>query len=150
MIRHEKETVMPMITVQYAPLRPKAGLADAVAKAANKLSADILHKDPTITAVVVEEIDPADWFIGNRPLVQHELASFWLDIRIVEGTNSRDEKAAFIAATFAKMTELIGPLHNESYVYVNEVRGDAYGYGGLTQNERYIANKLKSGGKAAA
>lgn len=134
---------MPMITLQYASPRREAGLADKVAAAANRLSADILHKDPAVTAVVVEEIDPARWFIGNKSLAEHGLASFWLDIRVVDGTNTREEKAAFIAATFATMNELIGPLHNESYVYVNEVRGDAYGYGGVTQNERYIANKLK-------
>jgi 4-oxalocrotonate tautomerase len=139
-----------MITVQYAPLDRKPGLADLVATAVNKLSADILHKDPGVTAVVVEEIDPARWFIGNTSLAQHALAGFWLDIRIVEGTNTRDQKAAFIAATFERMRELIGPLHAESYVYVNEVHGDAYGYGGLTQNERYIAGKLKSVGRAAA
>ncbi|MGN6460088.1 MAG: 4-oxalocrotonate tautomerase, partial [Pseudolabrys sp.] len=63
------------------------------------------------------------------------------------------QKAAFIAATFAAMADLIGPLHSESYVHVNEVRGDAYGYGGVTQNERYIAGRLqpqiKAGPKAA-
>jgi 4-oxalocrotonate tautomerase len=48
------------------------------------------------------------------------------------------------------MTELLDPLHSESYVYVNEVRGDAYGYGGLTQNERHFAAKLKLASVAAA
>jgi 4-oxalocrotonate tautomerase len=38
------------------------------------------------------------------------LGAFWLDIRITDGTNTREEKAAFIAAAFAKMNELIGPL----------------------------------------
>ena len=134
---------MPMITLQYASPRSKPGLTETLAKAANDLSATILHKDPQVTAVAVEEIDPANWFVGNAPLAQQALASFWLDIRIVDGTNTREEKAAFVAATFTRMNELIGPLHNESYVHVNEVRGDAYGYGGLTQNKRYIANKLK-------
>jgi len=141
---------MPMITLQYASPRSKPGLTETLAKAANDLSATILHKDPQVTAVAVEEIDPANWFVGNAPLAQQALASFWLDIRIVDGTNTREEKAAFVAATFARMSELIGPLHNESYVHVNEVGGDAYGYGGLTQNERYIANKLKQAVKAAA
>src|SRR5215813_10043364 len=145
-----KETAMPMITLQYASPRSKPGLTETLAKAANDLSATILHKDPQVTAVVVEEIDPAKWFVGNASLAQQALASFWLDIRIVDGTNTREEKAAFVAATFARMNELIGPLHNESYVHVNEVRGDAYGYGGLTQNERNIANKLKQAVKAAA
>jgi len=139
-----------MITLQYASPRSKPGLTETLAKAANDLSATILHKDPQVTAVVVEEIDPAMWFVGNASLAQHGLAGFWLDIRIVDGTNTREEKAAFVAATFARMRDLLGPLHHESYVHVNEVRGDAYGYGGLTQNERYIANKLKQAVKAAA
>jgi 4-oxalocrotonate tautomerase len=134
---------MPMITVRYATPRPMRGLTDAIAQAANALSTESLHKDPTVTAVVVEDIDPAKWFIANKSLVQHGLASFWLDVRVVEGTNTREEKAAFLAATFAKMRELLGPLHEESYVHVNEVRGDAYGYGGVTQNERYIAGKIR-------
>lgn len=141
---------MPMITVQYATPNAPSGLADAVARAVNWLSSEYLGKDPTITAVTVEELDPAKWLIGNRSLRDHGLAAFWLDIRVVDGTNTREQKAAFIAAAFARMSELLGSLHSESYVYVNEVRGDAYGYGGMTQNERYIAGKLKAGSKAAA
>jgi 4-oxalocrotonate tautomerase len=133
---------MPLVTVRYAAVQRKAGLTDAIARAANKLSADILHKNPQITAVTVEEVAAENWFIGDRSLAQHGLASFWLDIRIVDGTNTRDEKEAFVAAAFAKMKELLAPLHDESYVHVNEVRGDAYGYGGVTQNERYFAGKM--------
>lgn len=141
---------MPMITVRYTTVQHKSGLTEAVAKAVNKLSADILHKNPLITAVTVEEVAPGDWFIGDKSLAQHGLASFWLDLRIVDGTNTREEKAAFVAATFVRMNELLGPLHNESYVHVNEVRGDAYGYGGTTQNERYFAGKMKVASAAAA
>ncbi len=141
---------MPMITLRYAPLEPRPGLAAELAKAANRLSAENLFKDPGVTAVVVEQIEPTRWFIANASLKEHGLASFWLDIRIVDGTNTRDEKAAFVAAVFERMEDLLGPLHPESYVHVNEVRGDAYGYGGVTQNERYIAGKLKQPVPAAA
>jgi 4-oxalocrotonate tautomerase len=144
------EFTMPMITVRYATARRKSGLTEMIAKAASRLSADILHKNRLLTAVTVEQIAPEDWFIGDKSLTRHGLASFWLDIRIVDGTNTREEKAAFVAATFAKMSELLGPLHNESYVHVNDVRGDAYGYGGLTQNERYFAGKMKAPNAAAA
>ena len=147
---------MPMISIQFATPRAKTGSADksgnaaAVATAARQLSADILHKDPAVTAVVVEEIDPTRWFIADKSLADHDLASFWLAIRIVDGTNTREDKAAFVAAAFAAMNRLIGPLHPESYVHVDDVRGDAYGYGGLTQNERYIAGKLQAAARVAA
>jgi 4-oxalocrotonate tautomerase len=134
---------MPMITVRYSSPQRK-DLATVVGQAANALSAEFLHKDPTVTAVVVEEIDPAKWLISNRSLLQHGLASFWIDVRVVEGTNTREQKAAFLEAAFTRLGELLGPLHPESYVHVNEVRGDAYGYGGITQNERYALRKQQS------
>jgi 4-oxalocrotonate tautomerase len=140
---------MPMITVRYSSPQRK-DLTTVVGQAANALSAEYLRKDPTVTAVVVEEIDPAKWFISDRSLSQHGLASFWIDVRVVEGTNTREEKAAFLAAAFARMGELLGPLHTESYVLVNEVRGDAYGYGGITQNERYALGKFKQANRQAA
>ncbi len=141
---------MPMISIQYATPRSRAELPKEIAKVARQLGSEILHKDPEVTAVVVEEMEPANWFIASESLTEHGLASFWLDVRITDGTNTRDEKAAFIAATFTKMNELIGPLHNESYVHVDDARGDAYGYGGLTQNERFIGGRLKTATKAAA
>ena len=141
---------MPMITIQYASPQHKPDMSREVAKAVRQLSTDILHKGPEVTAAVVEEIDAAKWFVADKSLAEHGLAGFWLDIRITDGTNTREEKAAFIATAFARMNELIGPLHNESYVHVDDVRGDAYGYGGLTQNERYAASKLKDARKAAA
>src|SRR4051812_41694882 len=102
---------MPMITVQYSSPKAQPGLQAAVAAAVNTLSATILRKNPAVTAVAVEEIAPGHWFIGNKSLVQHQLAAFWLDIRVVDSTNTREEKADFIAAAFAKMSELLGPLH---------------------------------------
>ena len=99
---------------------------------------------------MVDAVDPADWFCGGRSLAEEGLAGFWLDIRITDGTNTKDEKAAFVAAVFKRMGELLGPLHSVSYVHANEVRGDAYGYGGLTQEQRYIAGKLGIKSAAAA
>jgi len=52
--------------------------------------------------------------------------------------------------TGCRMGELLGPLHNETYLHVDEVRGDAYGFGGLTQERRYIAGKLDVAPHSAA
>jgi 4-oxalocrotonate tautomerase len=40
------------------------------------------------------------------------------------------------------MESILGPLHPESYVHVHEVAADAYGYGGLTQELRYIRSRV--------
>ena len=134
---------MPLITVSYSSARQSPSLKADIAKAVSELTAKILHKDPKVTAIIVKSVDPADWFAGGRSLADQKLASFWLDIHVTEGTNTKDEKAAYIAAMFTRMGELLGPLHNESYLHVDEVKGDAYGFGGLPQERRYIASKLE-------
>lgn len=134
---------MPLITVAYSSSRQSASLKADIAAAVTELTAKILHKDPKVTAVIVKSVDASDWFAGGASLAEQKLASFWLDVHVSEGTNTKDEKAAFLAAMFARMSELLGPLHQESYLHVDEVRGDAYGFGGLTQERRYIAGKLE-------
>jgi 4-oxalocrotonate tautomerase len=141
---------MPLITVTYATPHTAPVSKAAVAAEVSRLSSGILGKDPKVTAIIVTQNDPADWFCGGRSLTDQGVASFWLDIHITDGTNTKDEKAAFIAETFKAMGKLIGPLHNESYVHVHDVRADAYGFGGQTQERRYIARAVTAPAVSAA
>ena len=141
---------MPLITVNYSSSRHSTSLKADIAAAVSELTARILRKDPKVTAIIVRSVDAADWFAGGKSLAEQKLASYWLDIHISEGTNTKDEKAAYLAAVFARMGELLGPLHNETYLHVDEVKGDAYGFGGLTQERRYIAGKLEVSPQRAA
>lgn len=141
---------MPLISVTYASQRDTPPLKAAIAAAISELTASILHKDPKVTAVIVRSADPADWFAGGKSLAEQKLASYWIDTHVSEGTNTKDEKAAYLAAVFVRMAELLGPLHEETYLHVDEVRGDAYGFGGLTQERRYIAGKLEAAARRAA
>lgn len=140
---------MPLITVTvstpYETVLPRAQIADEV----TRLTASILKKDPAVTAVIVEHVSPDTWFCGGRSLADAFLASFWIDVHVTDGTNTPEEKAAFIAAIFEAMQGLLGPLHEESYAHVHEVRADAYGYGGLTQAERARARQRKASVAAA-
>ncbi|MES5482854.1 4-oxalocrotonate tautomerase family protein [Bradyrhizobium sp. INPA03-11B] len=141
---------MPLITVTYATSRQSPSLKSEIAAAVSELTAGILHKDPKVTAIIVKSADAADWFAGGKSLAEQGLASYWLDVHVSEGTNTKDEKAAYLAALFKRMGELLGPLHTESYAHVDEVKGDAYGFGGLTQERRYIAGKLEVAPQKAA
>ena len=133
---------MPLITVSYSTSRQSSSLKAEIAAAISDLTAKILHKDPKVTAIIVKSVEAGDWFAGGKSLAEQKLASFWLDVHVTEGTNTKDEKAAYIAAMFRRMGQLLGALHPESYLHVDEVRGDAYGFGGLTQERRYVAGKL--------
>ena len=141
---------MPLITVTYASSREKPALKSDIAAVVSELTAKILHKDPKVTAIIVKSVNAADWFAGGKSLAEQKLATYWLDIHISEGTNTKDEKAAYLAEVFKRMGESLGPLHEETYLHVDEVKGDAYGFGGLTQERRYIAGKLEVSPQRAA
>jgi 4-oxalocrotonate tautomerase len=121
---------------------PAAERTAAVAGALSGLTADLLGKDPRVTAVAVAYVAPEHWYVGGESLASQRKSSFFLDVRVTDGTNTKDEKARYVAAVFARMRDLLGELHEESYVHVHDVRADAYGYGGLTQEHRYVAGKL--------
>jgi len=141
---------MPLISVTYSTQHEAPSLKAGIAAAITEFTARILHKDPKVTAVIVKSVDAADWFAGGKSLAEQKLASYWIDTHVSEGTNTKDEKAAYLAAVFARMGELLGPLHEETYLHVDEVKGDAYGFGGLSQERRYIAGKLEVPPRRAA
>ncbi len=133
---------MPILNLKVSA-EPSAELSEALASGLVDITARVLRKNPQITAVAIDYTPPEHWLVGGKSLAQHGKASFWLDIKVVDGTNTKDEKAQYLADVFALMRRVLGDLHEESYAFVHEVKADAYGFGGVTQEHRYIANKLE-------
>jgi len=129
---------MPYLHIQISGARDDA-LARQAANAAAELTAGILHKDRALTAVVVEFIEPAHWFIAGEPLAKAGPRSYHWYVSITDETNTKAEKALYIAAVHKGMGELLGEVAEHSYVQVADVRASAYGYGGKTQEFRYQA-----------
>lgn len=71
---------MPLITVSYATSRQSPSLKADIANAVSELTAEILHKDPAVTAIIVKAVDASDWFAGGKSLAEQKLASYWIDI----------------------------------------------------------------------
>lgn len=133
---------MPIITVSVTA-KPDPALSARIAEEVTALTQRHLRKDPTVTAVVVHFVDPAHWFAGGRSLAEQGANSFWLDIKVVDGTNTKTEMAAYLEDIFAAFGRILGTVHNESYVLVHEVPASAYGFGGLTQEFRFIDGRLR-------
>jgi 4-oxalocrotonate tautomerase len=127
-----------------------AALSAQLAARVSQLTQVHLRKDPTITAVAVTYIDPQHWFAGGRSLAEQGLATFWLDIKVVDGTNTKGELASYLDAVFAELSVILGPTHHESYALVHEVSASAYGFGGKTQEHRYIVGRLAAAGVTPA
>lgn len=129
---------MPIITVLLGTARTP-GLSERVAAALQARTVHTLRKKPELVATAVQFVAPDDWLIAGRTMTAHGRSSAFVDIRITDETNTKDEKARFIAEVFADLQALLGPLHDESYIHVHDVRAAAYGYGGRTQEARYHA-----------
>jgi len=134
---------MPIVNVTISA-QPDPALSQRLATRVTELTRVHLRKDPTVTAVAISHIDPQHWFAGGSSLAAQGLNTFWLDIKVVDGTNTKQELAAYLEAVFGALGELLGGVHPESYILVHEVPAAAYGYGGQTQEFRFIHGKLKA------
>jgi 4-oxalocrotonate tautomerase len=97
----------------------------------------ILKKKREVTAIAIEYVDKDCWMVGGKLLSEQGKNSFYFDIKVTDETNTKDEKAQYIKEAFEGFEKILGNLHEESYVYVADVRATAYGYGGKTQEYRY-------------
>ncbi len=51
--------------------------------------------------------------------------------------DTKDEKAQYTKEAFKGFELTLGNLHEESYIYAQDVRAASYGYGGKPQEYRY-------------
>lgn len=126
---------MPTLQLKMAPPVP-AARQDALARELTALTHELLGKRPEVTALMIEPLPAAQWYVGAAPV---QRATAWLEISITAGTNTPAQKTAFIEAAFAVMQRQLGagqPLEPASYVIVRELPAGDWGYGGQTQDAR--------------
>lgn len=64
--------------------------------------------------------------------------TFYPDIKVTSGTNTKAEKAKYVEKVFAEMKSIIGPIAPASYIVVHDVGADLWGFQGSTQEFRFI------------
>lgn len=98
---------------------------------------NILNKKPEVTSVLVEFVPFDTWNINKE-----NLTTFNVNIKITKGTNTKDQKASYIKETYFKLKDILGDITPASYIIIDEIDADSWGFEGLTQEYRYI-NKGK-------
>ena len=111
---------MPILNVAVTG-QPDASRSARIASELTELTRVHLRKDPAVTAVAISYLDAAHWFAGGRSIEDQGAGTFWLDIKVVDGTNTKQELSAYLAAVFETMGRLVPGLHQESYILVHEV-----------------------------
>ncbi|MDB5947360.1 MAG: hypothetical protein JWQ33_2386 [Ramlibacter sp.] len=132
---------MPTLKLTISPLQNPDRYA-SLARALTRITAQQLGKRPEVTAVVIEDLPQAQWFVAGR---QVQRPAALLEISITQGTNTQHEKAAFIEAAFSELQQQLadgGALEEASYVIVRELPASDWGYDGVTQAERKRQREL--------
>lgn len=127
---------MPYIHIQVSGPEDEA-LAERIGEAATRLTATLLGKRAELTAVVVDFIPTRRWRVSDLVLQGGEPRAYHWMVSITDETNTKPEKAAYLAAVHRTMDELLGGVAEHSYTHVADLRASAYGYAGLTQEHRY-------------
>jgi 4-oxalocrotonate tautomerase len=128
---------MPILNLTMSA-EPDAQLTEQAAALLMRHTQGILRKAPELTAIAIQYVPVRQWFIDGKTLAAQDKASFFLDIKISDETNTAQEKAAYIDAVYHGMAELLGPLHEVSYVHIDDARPAAWGWGGVTQQVRAV------------
>jgi 4-oxalocrotonate tautomerase len=126
---------MPVLKLKTAPLLDPRDYP-TLAAALTHLTARTLGKQAEVTAVLIEDLPAAAWHVGGRP-VQRPTAL--LEIDITAGTNTAEQKAAFVAAAFDELQRRLGTsvgFEPASYIVVRELPATDWGHGGHTQQVR--------------
>jgi 4-oxalocrotonate tautomerase len=127
---------MPILNVKVSAAKSPE-LTRRIADLLLELTARILKKERRLTAIAIDFVDHDSWVVGGSLLSEQGKNSFYFDIKITDETNTKAEKAQYIREAFDGFARILGNLHDESYIYVQDVRATSYGYGGLTQEYRY-------------
>lgn len=127
---------MPILNVKVSA-KKSAELTQSISDILLELTARILNKKREVTSIAIDYVNPDDWIVGGNSLSKLGKSSIYFDIKITDETNTKDEKAQYIRETFDAFRNLLGNLHEISYIYIEDVHATAYGYGGETQEYRY-------------
>ena len=98
--------------------------------------AEVMNKNPALTAVRIDEQPAENWAIAGEPVSAGERPAVHMDIKVTAATNTDAEKAEMIGLGMAMLTEAVGSAPEASYVVIHDLDAGAWGYNGRTQKAR--------------
>lgn len=124
---------MPFIRATVLPPDADEAVAEHLRAGLVKLATTVLAKASDVTSVLIEPVRQGAWFVGGaRATVAAHVV-----ITVTAGTDTPEQKAAFVEQTFALLRDLLGSaLPEATYVVVNEAAPESWGFGGKTASIR--------------
>lgn len=131
---------MPYLNVRVSVPESSAS-AEQIVAVLMKHTSEVLGKKPDVTSIEVDFISPDKWFVGGVRVSDREAATFYLDVKITDGTNTKAEKAKYVKNVFADLESILGRVTPASYIVIHDVRADSWGFQGYTQEYRFVQSQ---------
>ncbi len=116
-------------------------IAEKIVAALMAHTSEVLGKKPEVTSIDINFVSPELWFVGGTRVSDTDAVTFYLDIKVTEGTNTKAEKTKYVNKVFADIDAIIGPITPASYIVIHDVRADSWGFQGLTQEFRFVQSQ---------
>jgi len=131
---------MPYLNVRLS-MDNSLDVAENVKSILMKHTTETLGKNAEVTSIEIDFISPNLWFVSGAPAGEQGVIVFYLDVKVTEGTNTKDEKATYIDKVFSDIQSRLGPISDASYIVVHDVSADSWGFQGRTQEYRFVAGR---------
>jgi 4-oxalocrotonate tautomerase len=132
-VHKEKDMPFARLTIADPNLSPVTG--QELAGAVTDLLDTVLLKDRDAAVVHINLVPATSWYVAGAN--QPGATGAHLEVSITAGTNSADEKAAFLRSAYELLSSKLGILPAAVYVALYELDGEAYGYNGISQAVRH-------------
>ena len=128
---------MPYLNVRVSG-PSSAETAEKIVTVLMKHTSEVLGKKAEVTSIEVDFIPANNWFVGGTRVSESKEVTFYLDIKVTEGTNTKAEKLKYINNVFTDFEAILGPITPASYIVIHDVSADSWGFQGRTQEYRFI------------
>lgn len=122
---------MPFARLTLIPA-PTSDTAQLLAADLTAIVAHDLGKQHELTSVLVETPGVPQWTIGAN---RREVAAH-LEVCVTAGTNSEEEKRAFVGNAMLLLQRTLPMLATATYIVVKELPATNWGFDGQTQADR--------------
>lgn len=126
---------MPYINIRVGA-RLNDGQKSALYEQTTLLMQQIMKKRREVTVVHIQESEAQQWSANAAQLTDSEATAVYVDIKVTKGSNTADEKKTMIAQTNKMLQDIIGTIQQASYIVIDDIPGDCWGYDGQTQAMR--------------
>ncbi|MEJ2765223.1 tautomerase family protein [Photobacterium sp. MCCC 1A19761] len=125
---------MPKLDLTLNTTLPEETVSQVVT-GLTELTQALLNKQPEVTRIHVHQNQSLCFVNATRVT---EPAAFDLAIYITEGTNTEEQKAQWLRATYQLLSDVLGEgtTQQPNYISIHELDARNWGYNGLSQFAR--------------